>query len=310
MLILVLVENYWKWSCGDWRQGELTHSYTLSDFCWWMFWHALTTFSEMSQVPSMDQAGIVVWLSATSNSLPLRSSKRHRQQSSRTGKSFLGSFCWPSVSRQISAERGKRDLQLRIQKTIKILEEQARQALHGVVELVFGWFLDVNGCESSEILAGFSWNYYYGYYGVSKLDDAGLWHIGVPMCGIARSLFVWSRHSLPDCGQLEQSVFANADDVEEIHTAASKIKWHSTPLSKIMLQVISYVWIWKPMVIRATPCVTNAPYRAAGTRGSNHHLRKHCGGVPFLRNGALVACREKEKLFKRKPWVIELSISS
>lgn len=58
----------------------------------WMFWHALTTFSEMSQVPSMDQPGIVVWLSATSNSLPLRSSKRHRQQSSRTGKSFLGSF--------------------------------------------------------------------------------------------------------------------------------------------------------------------------------------------------------------------------
>lgn len=43
------------------------------------------------------------------------------------------------------------------------------------------------------ILAGFSWNYYYGV-AVSKLDDAGLWHIGVPMCGIARSLFVWSRH--------------------------------------------------------------------------------------------------------------------
>lgn len=167
--------------------------------------------------------------------------------------------------------------------------------------MIFGWFLDVNGCESSEILAGFSWNYYYGYYGVSKLDDAGLWHIGVPMCGIARSLFVWSRHSLPDCGQLEHFAFANADDVEEIHAAASKIKWHSTPLSKIMLQVISYVWIWKPMVIRATPCVTNAPCRAAGTRGSNHHLHKHCGGVPFLRNGALVACREKEKLLKENP---------
>ena len=139
MLILVLVENDWKWSCGDWRQGELTHRSPIAIhfmIVLWMFWHALTTFSEMRQVPSMDQPGIVVWLSATSNSLPLRSSKRHRQQSSRTGKSFLGSFFFghPWADDQSTAERGKRDLQLRIQKTIKILEEQARQALHGVVE--------------------------------------------------------------------------------------------------------------------------------------------------------------------------------
>jgi len=40
---------------------------------------------------------------------------------------FFGVFLfWPSVSRDPSPpERGKRDLQLRIQKTIKILEEQA-----------------------------------------------------------------------------------------------------------------------------------------------------------------------------------------
>jgi len=43
------------------------------------------------------------------------------------GEVFFGVLLfWPSVSRKkTTAERGKRDLQLRIQKTIKILEEQA-----------------------------------------------------------------------------------------------------------------------------------------------------------------------------------------
>ena len=104
MLILVLVENDWKWSCGDWRQGELTHrlthSYTLYD----CIVNVLTCFDHVFR----DASGAIhgstghCCLAISDLKQPAFEVKQKAQAAEQqNGEVFFGVFLfWPSVSRR------------------------------------------------------------------------------------------------------------------------------------------------------------------------------------------------------------------